>query len=537
MRPGGTGQRRHGLWVRPADRWLNLRQNARIVGWHPWSLIFCLLVAFIPVAAHGQAAVVAEADIDNIDDEIVYIDTAGVVRALDQTDALTHVWEEVWHSPTGGWRQAALGDFTGEGDQEIVAIGGDGSGGRLIIYDPVVASGSVDLDQQQNGVPWVVLYETTLPGTPRLIGTGNFVPSVLGNEIIYTYDPPGSVPGNRSTQVVILTQTNNPPDGRAWRVLTEMTNEGSWSDLAAGDLEATGVDDLVLIDEDASFLAVYRLSNGGLLPYYENGTDSKQWNGAAIGNIDGSTALPELALVRTVEDALPSLIVVRYEPINSFKDVYLHHFSPSPRVVFLADISGNGDDEMFVLRNVVRTTACATPYTTAPVQLIMRNRDQEALPAFEVCLDTTNSFRYGAGGDVDGDGKDEIAVISANQLRVFNGPDVSTADVTNVSLLSNALTIAIGNLDRNGSAKPDTLAAVPDRFDFTENAGAVSGVQSAQIRNITNESVAVPIYVHVSPPVPWVHWSLSSAQTPATLSVITLMPPNSCRVAATVPRF
>jgi len=486
---------------------------------HIWLALIGLLAMLIPLAARAQDSAVQAAVDANGDDEVVYIDQNGVVRALDQTDTNAHTWKESWYSPAGGWRQAALGDFTGEGDQEIVAIGGDGSNGRLVIYDPVVAEGDLDENQQINGVPWTTLYAASLPGTPRLIGVGEFDPTVAGREIIYTYDVPGSEPGNRKTQVVILTQTNNPPDGRAWRVLAGMMNSRSWSDMVAGNLEGTDVDNLVLIDEDVSLLAAYRLSAGSLIAYYTNGTGSKEWNSAAIGNIEATSALPELALVRTVDDPLPSLVVLRYQQVNRFEDVYLHHFTPSPRVVFLADISGNGDDEIFVLRNVTRTTACATPYTTAPLQLIMRNRSSEVLLPFEVCLDTVNAFRYGAGGDVDGDGKDEIAVISANQLRIFNSPDASTADVTNLEVASNALTIAIGNLDRNGSPKPDTLQAFPDRFDYAVAAGAQSGKSSTQIYNSTNGSVSIPIYVRVSPAVSWVHWSLSSAQTPATLTI------------------
>ena len=78
--------------------------------------------------------------------------------------------------------------------------------------------------------------------------------------------------------------------------------------------------------------------------------------------------------MRRADRPLASLIVWRYQAPDKFVDVYLRDFNPSPRVVFLADVNGTGDSEMFMLRNVTRTAGCPPPYTTPPVQLIMRDR-------------------------------------------------------------------------------------------------------------------------------------------------------------------
>ena len=99
----------------------------------------------------------------NDDDEIVYIDSQGFIRALDPNQSSGQPLV-TWVSPTGGWRSVALGDFNADGDDEIVAISLDESGNRLIIYDPVVASGPVDPDNNFSGNYWTTLYQTTLPG-------------------------------------------------------------------------------------------------------------------------------------------------------------------------------------------------------------------------------------------------------------------------------------------------------------------------------------------------------------------------------------
>ena len=476
--------------------------------------VLLLLQLALPRPAAAQQAPAAFLASPNSDDEVIYIDPAGYIRVYDPVGEP----KITWVSPEGGWSAAALGDFTGEGDDEIVAVGGKDGAARLVIYDPVVASGSVDANQEANGIPWKQLYITGLPATPRLVATGEFDPAVPGREILYTTDAPADSNGNPQSVVTILVQTGSAADGTAWRTLSSITTGQVWSDVSTGDLELTGVDNAALIDEDRGVLAVYRLVNNELRRYYLSASDTREWSSSAIGQVEPENAQPELVLVRRADRPLASLVVWRYQAPDKFVDVYLRDFNPSPRVVFLADINGNGDSEMFMLRNVTRTAGCPPPYTTPPLQLIMRDRGPDEPPNFEVCLDVSNSFRYGTGGDLDGDGKDEVIVISANQLRVFYNVAASFT-VQNAAISSNARTIAAGNLDKAGAVKPNTLVVNPSRLDFTVVAGEQSQPQSISISNAASSGAAVPLLVHTSPQVDYVDWSLSSASTPTTLSV------------------
>ena len=122
------------------------------------------------------------------------------------------------------------------------------------------------------------------------------------------------------------------------------------------------------------------------------------------------------------------------------------------------------------------------------------------------------------GGDLDGDGKDEVIVLSATQLRIFYNVAASFT-VQNVAISSNARTIAAGNLDKAGAVKPNTLVVNPNRLDFTVAAGDQSQPQSISISNAASSGAAVPLQVHTSPQVDYVRWSLSSDSTPSTLTV------------------
>lgn len=475
-----------------------------------------LLVAqvVLPWPAAAQALPAGWLANPNSDDEVIYIDPSGFIRVYDPVGEP----KITWVSPEGGWSAAALGDFTGEGDDEIVAVGGKDGASRLVIYDPVVASGPVDANQEFNGIPWKQLYITNLPATPRLVATGEFAPAVPGREILYTTDAPPDPNGNPRSVVTILVQNGSPANGTSWRTLTSITTGQVWSDVSTGDLELTGVDNAALIDEDRGVLAVYRLVNNELQRYYLSASDTREWSSSAIGQVEPETAQPELVLVRRADRPLASLIVWRYQAPDKFVDVYLRDFNPSPRVVFLADVNGTGDSEMFMLRNVTRTAGCPPPYNTAPFQLFMRDRGPDNPLDFEVCLDVSNSFRYGTGGDLDGDGDDEVIVLSATQLRIFYNVGASFT-VQNVAISSNARTIAAGNLDKAGAVKPNTLVVNPNRLDFTVVAGDQSPPQEITISNAATSGAAVPLLVHTLPQADYVRWSLSSNSTPSTLSV------------------
>lgn len=472
-------------------------------------LILLLLLLPLPLHAQEQGQQPAAA---NSDDEVVYLDPNGYIRVYDPNGSP----QITWVSPEGGWSAVALGDFTGEGDDEIVAVGGEGAGSRLVIYDPVVASGEVDAGQQFNGVPWRTLFATYLSATPRLVAVGEFNNGVTGDEIVYTADAPPAGSDPRS-QLTILMQTAISADGTAWTQYATLNTGQQWSDISTGDLEVSGIDNIALIDEDRGVLSVFRLLDGALTRYYVSASDTREWSSSAIGNVDPETAQPELVLVRRADRPLASLIVWRFQAPDKFIDVYLRDFNPSPRVVFLADINGGGESEIFMLRNVTRTAGCPAPYSTAPFQLIMRNRGPDRPPTFEVCLDQANTFRYGTGADLAGDGKEEVIVLSTTQMRIFSNLD-ATFTASNVTVSSNARAIHAGNLDAAGSVKPNTLVVNQSRLAFTVNAGSESSTQVVQLDNSAS-STPIPLRIHTSPRADFVRWSLSSSSTPAALTV------------------
>lgn len=479
------------------------------------------LVAPAPSALTQDAPLQPAAAHANSNEQIVYVDKNGYVRVYDPngSPAVQFV------SPDGGYTQAALGDFNHDGDEEIVAISNQENNRRLVVFDPVVASGPVNQNQQYNGIPWRLLYTLPLVNEPEVVGTGDFDPDTSGSEIVFTEAVASTEsPGAKATHVVILTQAGGPGDGTAWRELSSVVTPERWTSLAAGQLVAPGPDDLALVDNDRGALALYHVIGGVLTRYLDDETSSRPWNDVAIGQVDATdtTSLPELVLVRRADTPLPSLVVWRWDADRGrFSDATLRAFAPSPRVVWLANVNGTANQVIFMLRNVSRTSTCTAPYTSAPAQLLMRRvhatAEQPAL--LDLCLDIANDFRYGAAGDLNGDGVDEVAVISGSQIRIFSNLTASAVTATNVAVSSNALTIAIGNLSANGFVTLDTLAVSPARLDFTIAAGGQSAsAQSVAIGNSASSN-PIPLVIHTSTSAPYLRWTLSDNSTPATLSV------------------
>lgn len=473
----------------------------------PAVLVAVLLFLGVRAPARAQDEPLA-ADTANREDEIIYIDAAGYIRVYDPRQP-NNVPAVAFRSPDDGWLDAAVGDVNGDGDDEIIAIGEQsGAGGvayLLKVYDPVIALGPVPPDQVINGIYWEELYATILPGRPLLVETGNFDAVSTTAELVVIYVDPNSA---TSTVVQFFSQPLEPFDGRTWLPLTDVVAPELWSDVATGNLDGAGVDELALVNEDLGALRVYRLeANNVLNPFFISESDTKPWSDMAIGNVDFELVLPELVAVRNAAPPLPALVVQRYKSPDTFEDVGVRDLLPSPRVVFLADVTGDGDEEMYLLRDV--------PDGDARPRLFISNLGIDAPFAFESPLDSDNGYRYGAGGDIDGDGKDELAVVRDTGFRVFETPESNTNSYT-VTLETNARTIVMGNLDALGK---DRLTADVTRFDLSVNAGKQSAAQQLRLTNLTRPGNPIRFDIRLLPQVSFIRLSQFSGDTPGTISL------------------
>jgi len=464
---------------------------------------------WMPVAAQHSPAVPYT---PNVDKELVYIDSAGLLRVVDP-QVTPYLPPVNFYSPLedGSWYDAAVDDFNGDGDEEIVAVA---EGGTLMLYDPVVSAGEIVPAQKIGGLYWDRLYRTELGGKPRQITTGEFDDNLLTRELVVVYALPDQPDASR---IQILAQPAPPYDGRLWQVLTEVEMDARPIDLAAGDLDGDGRDELALVSEEAEGvrLSVYRrAANNALVEFWHVTSEDRPWTGVAIGNVAVDTAQAELVAVRSAAPPLPSLVVLRYRPVDAFDDLWLAPHLPAPRAVFLADATGGGVPQIFLLRDV--------PVNQSAPRLFNSRLGAGNSFAFEVTLGGVNAYRTLAAGDLDGDGREELTVLRDIAYRIYNDPAYTTTDYVSATVSSNQRTLLAGNLDALGQ---DALAFVPPagtnppQLRLTVPAGEPPSVWTTGQIQFFNRTRTQAIEIALRATVPFVSVAPERATTPATVGV------------------
>jgi hypothetical protein len=455
-----------------------------------WSILAALLLSLLPATALQPSVAQAEGrKLDQTDqisanpnEEIVYIDSEGFIRILDVEPPNTPNTIQS-RSPESGFRSVALGDFNNDGDMEIVAVKGTGtSDSFIVVYDPVTASGLV--------VPWRQLARIPIPDRPEIVVAGNFDPNVDGDEILIVRETVAGEASDPDDDRVVIYKQSVPTngDGTQWVEHFAKNFGENWDRASVGNIDGQGGDEVVLIEANVA-VHVYQ-PDQNFRRLFEYGSDCRLARDAALGQYLGGGPL-ELVMVarQRCSSSSPQDAFRVYAYSNGvFPETWSvgERFEPDPRVVFMGDINGNGDDEAIMLRQVIDNDAAA--------RLIVRgNGDDQIISEFlnGLPLAGDNGYRAGAAGDIDGDGKDEIVIIRDNNIRYY--PDANTsAQAVDVATSTNRRTIVIGDLDSGGGAGPN-FASDLAKLDLDVNFGFVTNGQILLKNSGTEEGI--PFFV------------------------------------------
>lgn len=462
------------------------------------SLILLLLGTLLSNSLLPSTTVLAETSADP-DSEIVYLDNTGTIRILDLLQSGNAPLVD-WVSPTGGWENIALGDVNNDGDKEIIAIKDTSGVTTLTVWDPVVANGAFD-GKTPNGIPWAKLYERTDQGNQKMVGTGKLDPNLPGDHIAYVLQINSNL-----QRLVVLKPTTATPTGRQWDThFTRDFNE-EWETISIGNVDNTGADEIALVDREQGRLSVYRAdgTSGSILN--RTGTD-RPYRVGLIAQFDGNRGKDVIA-IRNGE-LLPSYFVIKYDD-GSFSEIKSEAFNPSPRFAFAADINDDGKEEIVMLRE--------SSATGNVIRMIVRGDDQSKVPVeLEQFLDRDNGYVSGAGGDVDGDGKDEIVIMRDNNIRVYTQPD-RNASFNNYAYQTNKDSILIGDLDRNGFRIGNLLSSSISTIEETLQIGATSVTKQFELRNATDNNVPISYRIEVEGNPTWLTVNPTFGNTPGFVS-------------------
>jgi hypothetical protein len=482
-----------------------------------------LLLGLVPGAALVPDAVQAEGryfdepaspGADMPEEEIVYIDKDGFIRVLDPYNKAPAKKIE-WVSPNGSWRNMALGDMDGNQDLEIVAIrGSQGSSTapEWAIFDPVVTSNPV-AGQEINGVPWKQVYQAALPARPEVVATGNFDPNVSGDEVLIIRET-ASGEANEEYKLIIYKR-----NGNQWVEHQTKFFDDAWDRVAVGNITGQGGDEFALVGtrndsegRENGRVEVYQ-PDQGLKKLFEAGSAQDPWKDVAFGQYFSGGPL-ELLLVRDTDDkcvgnspACYSFLVYRYENDTFVNSGAGSIFFPTPRVIFAGNTTGdtNTDSEAVIMRRAPEEE----PNTP---RLFVRGDGADGIPqAFidGIPLDKDSGYRYGAAGDIDGDGIAEIVIIRNNNIRWFKDANQNTVATDGPPTTTNERSIAIGDLDRAGSFTGPALGATPLQIiqdvylglpdEWGINAGTINVQNISTNDSIPFEAIRGATYLSLSP--------------------------------------
>jgi len=448
------------------------------------------------------------------DDEIIYIDAGNFIRVIDP-NVEPGTQEITWSSPEGIWFDFATGDFNNDGDKEIVAIGG----GRLTVFDPVVRDTTIVPDGIINLVPWKRLHERAL-NNADIVAAGNLVQGSPGDEILVGYNV--SEGGGINYRVDIL---NTPDGGRTWNTHISLGFGAKWTYIKVGNINNTGSDDILMgrTTGNDSLVEAREVDNNFATIFSRPDSTLFTQQDGAIGQVYGG-GTGEAVLLRTFSGTSEAAVMLIYQFVNGSWQIVEDpnntqtddsaHFFPHPFKVATGDINGNGDDEIVWLRD-------APIGNTTTVRMVMINRGNDQLPAFESPLDSDNGFRVIAMGDPDGDGRQEVVVMRNNRIVVFTAPETGdtsqTRDYSGIS--TNLRSLKLANLDGPGYTAGARFSASPTSLSVTLMAGTKeTNNYGIQLTNIGSGG-SLPISVSKEQSAPWFNFSVPVNATPASIFV------------------
>lgn len=443
-----------------------------------------------------------------LDDEIVYTDASGFIRVYDY-ESVANTPTIGWVSPESGYTHVTLIDSNQDGDMEIAGLRPGPEGKTILdIYDPVISPDEDQGNDTINGIPWRRVATLFIDGVGTFIAAGELYKSTDGvrDELLVGTYLNGD-PGQSRVQML----RNISGNGTRWDSIILAIPPKPWTEAVLGDMDGNpnGFDEIGLLTKSWATVEIWRIGGtANVNKIYENVNVERPWNAIAMGDWLGNGRMM-LGAVRDAPPPFPTLVLFRLQAEDQIEDYHAEVFSPGPEDIWFGDGNGTLDDEVFLLRSLPSTD-------TVRYRLFSRNRGSDTFPELRDVLDTDNGYKIGTAGDFDGDGRDEVAVLRNNTMRLYLTPETNSTG-TNVTISSNTENATAGDLDRQGFVQTVEMRAIADGITPSLPAGGAGVTDTVEIVNGTN-AIAIPIVASVEDSPPWVSISADRSTTPARLT-------------------
>ena len=375
----------------------------------------------------------------------------------------------------------ALGDLDGDGKPELVVAnvnstvsvyrnvstsGSIGSGSfaakvdfttgtspRSVAIGDLDGDGKLDLAVANQGSTNVSVFRNTSSsiGTISLAAkvdftTGTSPYSVAIGDLDGDGKPDLAVANVGSNMVSVFrnTATSGTIDLGSFAIKVDFTTGSVPISVAIGDLDGDGKPDLAVANSGSTTVSIFRniatsgsINTGSFNPPI-NLTTGTQPNSVAIGDLDGD-GRPELAVVNTSSNSVSVFSNMSSIGTVSFAAKVDFTTGPGPASVALGDLDGDGKPELAVANSFSNTVSVFRNTATS---------GSIGTGSFTAKVDfTMGPETYSVAlGDLDGDGKPELVTtnLDANTVSVLRNADAN-ADLS-------ALTLSAGTLSPAFSA-------------------------------------------------------------------------------------
>lgn len=419
------------------------------------------------------------------DDELVLLESNGRIKVVDP-HVVSGYYEVNWQSDSTGWTAVTLGDFNGDGDEEILAT--KGRWARL--FDPVVQPGQEEVSGQ-----WTI----SSPYKWYEMATGDIDADGRDEVVLLRED---DAPGNIKSHVLVY---DGDTTGRSWTLRKDLQHGTQWDDVDLGDVNADGRQDIGLIRSEDKLLLILNPVNWSEL---HNKNYDFTWLDLEMIEANQTIGADEIALSRKgVLGYFDSVLVFRWTGGANLADVWGGKFYPYFNDIEGADLSGDGDEEIIMYRK-----------TDDPVLNLVARDPHGTLPRV---FEPSGANNPGGGwldletGDLDADGKDEVILLRSTKYRVYDRPESSDYFYEEDGSFKGDF--AVGNLDGDGIPAGPALGVNPNTLTFSFE-GMNPPAQSVLISNV-GVGDEFTWTATVTQGADWLNASPASGTTPATLSV------------------
>ena len=397
----------------------------------------------------------AVAQLENEDDEVVLLSSAGYV-VVDDPVTPSGAESADWTSPDGGWTFVTTGDFDGDGDDEIVALGGT----RAKIYNPYPLGGiDFGFDKYIGGHNW---YN----------GTAADIDADGRDELILLRDDNNSS-SNIYCHLVVYDWNHNTNE---WAEIQNLGYGTKWADVAAGNFLYDRAQ-LVLTRQQVPTtegkVLVMNAQTGQTITEADYGY---YFHALATGdfNRDGRD---EIAASRNViaTTGAPNIVIWKVNGVGQgFSQ--LGDMVAGAAFMYLAagDMDADGADEVALMRNVPGSWVGLFHLDLYGSQVILEEPIAEGWTDIQV-------------GDITGNGRAEVLILKSSLVRAYNGVSRSVVWTKSGSYRS---VFALGNIDGVGIQNVPVLGVSPQTLSFTMNyRGTLPAAKQVQVTNEGSESL------------------------------------------------